>query len=150
MVIEPSLRESFQDKYVPEVTTGCWLWIACISDGYGRIQVDGKGFLAHRISYELFKGPIPEGIYVCHTCDVGSCVRPDHLFLGTSIDNNTDRDNKGRQSKGERHWKSKLTEAKVLEIRAASGPYREIAADYDITQSHVSAIKTRKAWAHLP
>jgi len=145
-----SLQQEFQDKYLPEVTTGCWLWVgAKDGHGYGRFQVDGKGCGAHRVSYELFKGKIPKGMFVCHTCDVPGCVRPDHLWLGTDADNNADKIKKGRQSKGENHWKAKLSESQVLEIRAAGGLHREIAVRYGVSQSHVCSIKARKKWAHL-
>lgn len=76
---------------------GCVEWTAARSnDGYGRLSIKGKYFRAHRVSYELFKGEIPEGMLVCHTCDNPICIDPEHLFLGTAWDNTLDRLNKGR------------------------------------------------------
>jgi hypothetical protein len=78
---------------------GCWVWVI---DGkgedYGQFMVDGKRYKAHRYSYEIHKGAIPEGMYVCHTCDNPPCVNPDHLWLGTNADNVRDMNRKNRNS----------------------------------------------------
>ena len=85
----------------PEARPGlgpCWLWTAFTKEnGYGQFgRAKHDGVYAHRFSYELHVGPVPEGLCVLHKCDVRSCVRPDHLFLGTERDNAHDRDTKGR------------------------------------------------------
>lgn len=76
----------------------CWLWTAFVkANGYGQFGI-GKakgGAHAHRFSFELHVGPIPDGLCVLHRCDVRHCVRPEHLFLGTQKDNANDRDRKG-------------------------------------------------------
>ena len=79
--------------------TGCWEWqgYTIKRNGYGRFMCERKNPLAHRYAYEQLVGPIPEGIQVCHRCDVPKCVRPDHLFLGTNSDNVRDALRKGRR-----------------------------------------------------
>jgi len=78
----------------------CWNWTAsCHLDGYGQIGIDGKCLYPHRVAYEIWKGPIPPGICVCHTCDNRLCCNPAHLWLGTKADNNWDCIKKGRRGK---------------------------------------------------
>jgi hypothetical protein len=78
---------------------GCWLWTGSKDDGgYGWFSVDVKTMRAHRVSYELHYGPIPDGFFVLHGCDVRHCVNPSHLYLGTQFDNICDRDTRGRNA----------------------------------------------------
>ena len=86
----------FNDSYVPEPMTGCWLWEKAIVKGYGQLKVKGKSVKAHRLSYALFVGPIENGLLVCHKCDTTQCVNPEHLFIGTVKDNKLDEIKKGR------------------------------------------------------
>ena len=80
-----------------EKTDGCWLWTgATASYGYGKMMLDGETVRAHRAAYLLLVGPIPDGLYVLHRCDVRRCVNPAHLFLGTPSDNTKDMLAKGR------------------------------------------------------
>ena len=116
--------ERFWDRVYPDPNTGCWLWLGAPKDkgrGYGTLRVEGRSVYAHRFSYELHRGPIPDGLGVLHRCDVHHCVTPDHLFLGTQADNNRDRDQKGRHAVGHKNGRAKLTWEKVREIRRRAG-----------------------------
>ena len=82
------------------MTTACHQWTAHTLKGYGRLKVDAKMEGSHRVSYEIYRGPIPDGLCVLHSCDNPSCVNPDHLWLGTNQDNIDDKVAKGRHSNG--------------------------------------------------
>ena len=81
----------FTDKVQPEPMTGCWLWVGCTTRfGYGMVSQAGKMKLAHRVSYEHRKGPIPAGLVIDHLCRVRPCVNPDHLRVVTGRENTLD------------------------------------------------------------
>lgn len=132
---------------------GCWLWTRYRTPhGYGRVAYKSKAELAHRVSWFLANGPIPDGMGVLHSCDNPPCVNPAHLFLGTSLDNNADCRSKGRHAYGERNGVSKLTRDDVIRIRAerANGrAQRDIAYSYGVSQSLVSMVTNGKLWVHV-
>ncbi len=135
-------------------TDSCWLWNGAKrnSQGYGQIQVNGKPIPTHRLSYLLFKGPIPDGMCVCHFCDVTNCINPDHLWLGTIGENNTDRNRKGRSigHPGESHWNAKLTEQDVSQLKElySSGKYNQrwLADKFGVSKSHISRVVCGREW----
>jgi HNH endonuclease len=96
-----SRRRSLQEKYDAQVIVRpgeCWGWRgATFRFGYGKVKLwDGTRTTAHRVSYQIHYGPIPDGMFVCHHCDNPPCTNPEHLFLGTGADNNRDMAKKGR------------------------------------------------------
>lgn len=94
-------RRSAEERFWEKVTKGerdeCWLWEGAISNGYGMMKIGNKAIGAHRISYELAYGGLSDELDICHTCDVGLCVNPNHLFQGTTKDNIDDCLKKGRR-----------------------------------------------------
>lgn len=157
----------FESKIDKTHESGCWIWtMKKNSCGYGTSTVAkrfGYSIGAHRASYELYIGEIPEGAYVCHKCDNPACVNPDHLFIGTPVENTQDAIRKGRNSHGESHRlavskgalkgeenkNSKLKEEDVLKIRSDNRPLQEIADEYGITYKHTSQIRLGKLWKHI-
>lgn len=85
-------------KWVREMPTGCWEWTGSRTapGWHGRVSVNGVMVMAHRVSWEMAHGPIPEGLSVLHHCDNPPCVNPDHLYLGTAKDNARDMVARGR------------------------------------------------------
>lgn len=136
---------------IPEPNSGCLLWCGrADKNGYGIIRM---GYLrkAHRVAWEIRRGPIPDDLFVCHKCDVPACVNPDHMFLGTSQDNTADRDRKGRGARpqGVLNAFAKLTDRQVIEIRREAGTLAEIGQRYGVSRSLVGYIRARKIWRHV-
>lgn len=144
--------KDFESRFVPITESGCWIWLSgCVGDGYGVFWHNKKQNRAHRFSYELYKGEIPNGAVVCHKCDTPACVNPEHLFAGTHADNSRDMCLKGRTNpvKGQDNHMAKLSDSDVLSIRSDTRPQSQIASSYNVNQSLVSLIKNRKRWRHL-
>ncbi len=130
--------------------SGCWLWtLALKGDGYGVATVNGKYVRAHRLSWQAFRGEIPEGRNVLHKCDVRHCVNPEHLFLGDNADNSADMVQKGRSAKGSGHSQARLTEGQVAEILASDKSNRQLAAEYGVVHGTIDHIKAGKTWKHV-
>jgi HNH endonuclease len=140
----------------------CWGWTAGTQgNGYGRLRIDRRRVLAHRMAWELTFGPIPagtgyHGTCVCHRCDDPSCCNPAHMFLGTHADNMTDRDRKGRNRppRGSGQGAAILDEQRVALIRElyATGEYlqRELGQKFGVHKSTITAIASRRTWKHVP
>jgi hypothetical protein len=129
----------------------CWLWRGGLFEtGYGAFRHNGQTQLAHRFAAVLNFGPIPDGLNVCHKCDVKACVNPEHLFLGTHRDNMLDASVKGRMAHGERTGGAKLTAKDVSEIRQSTMTHAWLARHYGVDDSNIYCIRKRKTWKHLP
>ena len=159
------LNEEFIERFWAKVNKKsddeCWEWTASGSNkGYGRIRVKGKMYKAHRVSWTIHQGEIPEhnsyhGMCVCHKCDNPSCVNPAHLFLGTNKENAEDRKRKerGEAFPGEKNGSHKLTEKQVVEIREKYIPYkyilRQLAEEYGVHLTEIHHIVKYKKWKHI-
>lgn len=147
----PSITERFWSAI--HKTESCWLWTGTICRGYGYIGIGPGGrqvrFRAHRLSWMLHFGDIPEGLEVMHSCDNPACVRPAHLMLGTHQENIADAIRKGRKN----CWGlQKLTAHDVHQIRAmrAAGTLqKDIAARFGVARNTVSQVLTGRNWRHL-
>lgn len=141
-------------KSVRKTNTGCWEWRN--TKGYGQLKSRKEHHATHVLSYRLFRGEIPSGLFVCHHCDNPPCCNPEHLFLGTNQENLEDmrRKNRGRTPRGEACVSAKLTESQVIDIRRlhAAGVMSksELASEYGVHMVTIGAIIKRITWKHIP
>lgn len=161
MAMTPNDLKRFIAKFAKGRPDDCWEWSSATDrGGYGRFRLDRKLRLAHRVSWAINRGPIPDGLCALHKCDNRLCVNPGHLFLGTKIENNADRDRKGRQRsgpnfpylprvRGAAHGRSKITDAQALAIRNSSLSGVKLAKRYGISESTVGRIKAGQIWKHI-
>ncbi len=140
-------------EMVPE--SGCWIWMGTTNEkGYGRLKTTKGKMYAHRFFYQQLVGPIPDGMFVCHRCDVTSCCNPAHHFIGDMTANMEDMKKKGRQSKaarmfGEKHPQAILNDAKVREIRRSKAPLAELAKVYGVALPTINDVRRGVTWRHL-
>lgn len=150
----PEVAHRFMRKTLA-TAVGCVEWQGAHSHkGYGEFWLDGSMRQAHRVAWEIEYGPIPEGMWVLHSCDNRGCVNPKHLFLGTHRDNMADMVAKGRGAgaRGARNGNASLTEREVSAIRFLLGygeSQRRVAQKFGVSQSLVGKIARREVWAHV-
>ena len=143
---------------------GCWLFQGYLMRnktgmGYGWVYFQGKNMGAHRASWIVHYGEIPDKLFVCHKCDVSHCINPEHLFLGTAKDNVHDMIDKGRNApsafigrNGEKNSQAKLNVKQVIEIKEMLNKkvsFSKIASLYNVSVSAIGSIKSGKNWASV-
>jgi len=156
--IKENIKKKY-DMFVIRNGNKCWGWNGCCpkNPGYGQFRANGKLIRAHKASWIIYNGPIPEGLYVCHKCDNRICSNPEHLFLGTMYDNIKDCIDKGRHpyfgKSGEDNHRAKLTLKDVNKIRdflkRKTMFQKTIAKMFNVTPATISAINTHKIWGTL-
>lgn len=141
---------------------GCWIWggTVHVTTGYGKFSFLHGSYLAHRIAWMLFKGTIPDGLWILHSCDTPPCVNPDHLFLGTQKDNTCDMWKKGRYHshfmsgkfeflKGENHPTAKLTAEQVRFIRKSPLTAVSISKMFGVSASVIGYARRGKSYSSV-
>ena len=152
-----SLTKIIKDKFFNFFTIApdqCWNWQGDMyPQGYGRFALPaGSHIRAHRLSWIIHNGKIPDGLLVCHHCDNRRCVNPKHLFVGTAKDNYLDARSKGRHSHGENHGSAKLTNDEVRAVRAlikCNIPIRAIGRLLCVDAATIRRIRDGKGWIHI-
>lgn len=147
-----SLEEEVAAK--TEKSGGCWEWRGAKHiSGYGTIRFNGKRRRAHRVTWELTNGPIPDGLHVLHRCDNPGCVNTNHLFLGTHDGNMADCTAKNRHAKGEQNGKTKITESDVRDMRALhrsdSLSLAELGRRFGVSKTTAGSIVSGLSWGHV-
>lgn len=154
-MITDDFVQRFWDKVEKSEPDQCWLWTASVEGGgYGQIKIPKtrQQTKAHRVSWMIHYGDIPDGFMVLHRCDVRRCVNPDHLFLGTCADNLEDMAAKGRHLYGEKNARHRLTEAEVhriFDLRYQGKVIREIASEFGVGAMTVHRILVGTRWKHI-
>lgn len=145
------LVDRLMEMFIPEPMSGCWLWLGHHNkSGHGKITIAdgtkrGRKEYAHRVSWLLFRGPIPDGLHVLHDCDNPFCVNPDHLHLGTHADNMREASERGYS------WKNrskKLDLDAVKHILASPETGSSLAKKFGVSPGMISMVRRRKTWTH--
>jgi hypothetical protein len=136
-------------------TESCWIWKGALVGGYGQLMVGHKRYKSNRLAWMLLRGPIPDGMLVCHDCPGGDrkdCVNPDHLWLGTTQDNSRDAAEKGQVVRGEAFWSAKLTPEQVRLARRAwmdGGNLPKLAQEFGVCYHTLWQAARRYSWRHV-
>lgn len=150
------LAERFAEKFVKNAWTGCWEWIAARHKaGHGKFAVSSKDIqFAHRVSWMLHRGDIPDGMWVLHKCDNPRCVNPEHLYLGDHAQNTADMVSRGRANPPKHQGKqvswAKLSVEAVMDIRTKRVSINEFAKIYGVGRATVHDAQSGKKWTFLP
>ncbi len=148
------LVEKFMSR-LDKDESGCWLWRGVLrASGHAHWRTRQYRDYAHRWSYRLFRGEIPAGAFVCHTCDVAHCVNPDHLYIGSHRDNMRDMKERGRAARpiGEAHPMARLNEEQVRHIRhakAAGASAPDLACAFGVSASTINMAASGRNWKHI-
>ena len=153
MAKRKSIAERFWAKVEKRGPEDCWLWTGCTANyGYGQINLGGKYGRrdgAHRVSWILHHGAIPDEMWVLHRCDKTACVNPSHLFLGTQSDNMADAKAKKRMSHGVGRWNSKLNPDAVRHIRSSVESASALARRYGVNERTVRQARNGEKWTSV-
>lgn len=149
------LVKDFLFNKVVEDENDCWNWQGKKVRGYGKLIIAGRSYFAHRLSYWLMTGDIPDGLLICHRCDNPACINPEHLFLGTQQDNVADMMQKKRghfariNQKGVKNLNAKLSLEEVRQIRSKRKEgwrTTDLARLYNVSGSMILGIVSGKYW----
>ena len=150
---QPLTKERIEQNVVRVPESGCWIWDGAVSSsGYGKLRSKYTQHTAHKVSYEVFKGPIQPGKYVCHHCDVRACVNPEHLFLGSPKENQQDMAKKMRHAYGDKNGNSKLSEDQaksILSMRNSGKTKTSVGDAFGVSRVAVAKIWSGALWPHL-
>lgn len=148
-----ALENAFWKYAIPGNSNECWTWQGYIGErGYGQLKFKCATQLAHRVSWIVHFGPIPNDLNVLHKCDNPPCWNPEHLFLGTNLDNIIDKVNKGRQAHSEKHGRAKLANSQIpiiYELKQSGLSDAEIAERFDVSRVTIYNIVLGKKWQHV-
>lgn len=150
--------EKFNERWIGEPNSGCWLWTGDIANNYGTFAYDSFGprkrrlksrIRAHRLSYLMKHGELSDDLWVLHKCDTPLCVNPDHLFAGTNTDNVKDRQLKHRNSCGERSGRTHLKDNDIRAIRKSTLNGIAVGKIFGVSRATISKIRRGLAWKHV-
>ena len=151
--INKPLADRISEKITYEPTSGCWLWTGGLSSyGYAAMQINKMQRLVHKIMFERCNGEVPDGGILCHTCNVRSCVNPNHLYVGTPASNYHDAVAANRHPHGDTHGHAKLSEVDVRDMRrlyADGMSLTAIALTFGVTRPTATKACKGASWQHV-